>query len=240
MPRECTTDRLFLQVRKQPDMIPLQPARSHPPKRWPQGRAAHGETSSRRNATIGVAAARGEVPRPDHHRAARRRSPVAGHGLHGRQLHRNHRHPLRHPAGHLRGISLRVGRHAAVPPTQPCKRRAARQGTPRRRDARDSAPRSRRRRPRKPRKRARRCRPTANWSKRYRCKWTSRRSRANPKRRSTSTRSSSTPEATQPAQRHVRAARPHGQRLSATPPKRAASPNRRPSRAANRRRSTAS
>ena len=48
-------------------------------------------------------------------------------GLHGRQLHRNHRHPLRHPAGHLRGISLRVGRHAAVPPAQPCKQPAARQ-----------------------------------------------------------------------------------------------------------------
>ena len=130
---------------------PLQPARSHPRRggRKPRRpRRKHHHAATRR---FGVAAARGEVPRPDHHRAARRRSPVAGHGLHGRQLHRNHRHPLRHPAGHLRGISLRVGRHAAVPPAQPCKRRAARQGTPRRRDARDSAPRSRRRRPRKPR-----------------------------------------------------------------------------------------
>ena len=98
-----------------------------------------------------MAAARREVLRPDHHRAAYRRSAVAGHGFSGMQLYRNHRYPLRHSAGHLRGIRLRMGRHAAFPPAQPRERRAARQGAARGRNARDSAPRSRRGRSGKPR-----------------------------------------------------------------------------------------
>lgn len=42
MPRECTTDRLFLQVRKQPDMIPYNP-QGLTPEEVAASRAAHGE-----------------------------------------------------------------------------------------------------------------------------------------------------------------------------------------------------
>ena len=85
--------------RKQPDMIPttrkVSPRRGVPKPRRP--RRKHHHAAARR---FGVAAARGEVPRPDPSSCCSSPQPCRWPWPScGRQLHRRlHRHPLRHPA----------------------------------------------------------------------------------------------------------------------------------------------